>query len=436
MHGTDYLAPSEGAIRSRCRLPGGSFTEFPRADTEGSIGDRFAAQVRRFPDRLAIRTRDADITYAELGRAAARIADALRRPDAAGPVALVLETADAFIVASLGAALAGAIQVPMDGAFPLPRLTYMLEQSGARTILASERHVGFAREIGGPGRAVLVVESLAAHTGDGGPRAGDPGAARRPGPDTIAAIEYTSGSTGHPKGIVRSHRGVLHDVLRHTNMSRLCPEDRVMLPGRGAVHALHALLNGAAFLPAERHQDAIAGLADWLAAERVTVLRSRGVLLPGLRGIAHRLGAFPAPPADRALRRAGVRARRRSLPQALLDGLPARQHTRHQRVRRLRASLRGPPAARCPAASSPVATPRQDVEVLLLDEDGRPTGEDAGEIAIRSRYGAVGYWQMPELTGPRFRPGGGGGRRVYRTGDVGRIDPTAACTTSAGATCR
>ena len=46
-----------------------------------------------------------------------------------------------------------------------------------------------------------------------------------------------------------------------------------MLPGRGAVHALHALLNGAAFLPAERHQDAIAGLADRLAAERVTVLR-------------------------------------------------------------------------------------------------------------------------------------------------------------------
>ena len=182
MHGTDYLAPSEGAIRSRCRLPGGSFTEFPRADTEGSIGDRFAAQVRRFPDRLAIRTRDADITYAELGRAAARIADALRRPDAAGPVALVLETADAFIVASLGAALAGAIQVPMDGAFPLPRLTYMLEQSGARTILASERHAGFAREIGGPGRAVLVMESLAAHTGDGGPRAGDPGPPGASGP--------------------------------------------------------------------------------------------------------------------------------------------------------------------------------------------------------------------------------------------------------------
>ena len=81
------------------------------------------------------------------------------------------------------------------------------------------------------------------------------------------------------------------------------------------------------------------------------------------------------------------------------------------------------PGSALPGGVVPAGYPAQDVEVLLLDEDGRPTGEDAGEIALRSRYGAVGYWQMPELTAALFGPAKADGRRVYRTGDVGRIDP-------------
>jgi acyl-coenzyme A synthetase/AMP-(fatty) acid ligase len=419
MHAIDDLARADRSIRSRCHLPGGSFTEFPRGDAEGSIGDRFAAQVRRFPDRLAVRTPDARLTYADLDHAAARVAAALRRP-AAGPVALVLDSAEAFVVASLGAAVAGAIQVPLDRAFPPPRLIHVLEQSGARTILASERHAGFAREIGGPGCAVLVMESLAAHAGDDGPAAGDPGAVPRPGPDTIAAIEYTSGSTGQPKGIVRSHRGVLHDVLRHTNMSRLCPEDRLMLPGRGAVHAFHALLNGAAFLPAERHHDAIAGLADWLAAERVTVLRCA---VSYFRAFAGALTGAERFPHLRLIELYGEPVYERDV-----DLYRKHFSTDCLLVSTLGTSEFGDFAhhfvdrgSALPGGVVPAGYPAQDVEVLLLDEDGRPTREDAGEIALRSRYGAVGYWQMPELTAALFGPAEADGRRVYRTGDVGRI---------------
>ena len=66
-----------------------------------------------------------------------------------------------------------------------------------------------------------------------------------------------------------------------------------------------------------------------------------------------------------------------------------------------------------------------DKELLLLDENGRPVGvNEVGEIAVRSRYVAVGYWQRPDLTEAKFssspeHPD----ERTYRTGDLGRMLP-------------
>ena len=72
----------------------------------------------------------------------------------------------------------------------------------------------------------------------------------------------------------------------------------------------------------------------------------------------------------------------------------------------------------------PAGYPAQDIELLLLDDDGRhaPAGEP-GEIAIRGRYGAIGYWQRPDLTAAQFGPVDADGRRIYRTGDLGRLAP-------------
>jgi aryl carrier-like protein len=64
------------------------------------------------------------------------------------------------------------------------------------------------------------------------------------------------------------------------------------------------------------------------------------------------------------------------------------------------------------------------MEVLLLDDEGgvTPPG-DIGEIAVMSRYLAVGYWQEPALTAEAFRPAFDDPEaRIYRTGDLGRFD--------------
>ena len=71
----------------------------------------------------------------------------------------------------------------------------------------------------------------------------------------------------------------------------------------------------------------------------------------------------------------------------------------------------------------PVGYPLPDTEILLLDEAGNEA-EIYGEIAIRSPYLAIGYWQKPELTKAVFLPETeGGNRRIYRSGDLGRLLP-------------
>ncbi|MGH8059782.1 MAG: non-ribosomal peptide synthetase, partial [Candidatus Entotheonellia bacterium] len=73
----------------------------------------------------------------------------------------------------------------------------------------------------------------------------------------------------------------------------------------------------------------------------------------------------------------------------------------------------------------PVGYPVEDVEVLLLDPQGRDVGfHQIGEIAVKSRYLSPGYWKRPDLTRAKFLSGpGGGDERVYLTGDLGRMLP-------------
>src|SRR5262249_14451626 len=65
------------------------------------------------------------------------------------------------------------------------------------------------------------------------------------------------------------------------------------------------------------------------------------------------------------------------------------------------------------------------MEVLLLDDDGRPVGFDqVGEIVIKSRFLPIGYWRRPDLTAAAFLPAPDDpGARLYRTGDLGRMLP-------------
>ena len=71
----------------------------------------------------------------------------------------------------------------------------------------------------------------------------------------------------------------------------------------------------------------------------------------------------------------------------------------------------------------PVGYPVEDMEVSLIDEEGKKVGFNrVGEIAVKSRYLSPGYWRMADLTRTKFLPDpNGGDKRIYLTGDLGVV---------------
>ena len=112
-----------------------------------SIPERFEDIVRRYPDRLAVKAAGQELTYAQLNRAANRIAWAIceRRGEAKESVALLFDHGIEVIAALLGALKAGKFYVVLEHSNPLQRLGHILEESESALLLTSKQHLSLAR---------------------------------------------------------------------------------------------------------------------------------------------------------------------------------------------------------------------------------------------------------------------------------------------------
>ncbi|WP_427164365.1 amino acid adenylation domain-containing protein [Streptomyces sp. C1-1] len=199
----DILEPAE-----RDWLLGG-FDE-PSTEAPGTtITGRVEAQVARTPDALAVVAGGESLTYAELDARAERLAVELARRGV-GPetvVGLVLPRTATAAVALLGVLKAGGAYLPVDPAFAAARLPHILP--GARPHLVvvdtDTRDVVPATDI-----PVLVLDDIDL---DAPAREGtESGARPEAGPDNLAYVVYTSGSTGVPKGVSVTHATVVNAV--------------------------------------------------------------------------------------------------------------------------------------------------------------------------------------------------------------------------------
>ncbi|MGH7834654.1 MAG: AMP-binding protein [Candidatus Binatia bacterium] len=156
------LPPEQQAIRARCVHPTGTFVEFKKAEIEQSIPDRFEQIVRKYPNRLAVKTADCALTYEELNKTSNRIARAIlsRCRQGAEPIALLLEQGAAVIAAILGALKAGKTYVPLDPSYPYARIAYMLADSQAALIVTNNRQLPLAPAVAGNPRLLLDIDTL------------------------------------------------------------------------------------------------------------------------------------------------------------------------------------------------------------------------------------------------------------------------------------
>src|SRR3990172_3079916 len=221
---TPYLPPEQQAIRAKCFHPSGSFVEFDKEEVEQSIPDRFEQMVRRYPERIAVKTKNYTLTYAELNRMANRVARAIlaRRGEGEEPIALLLEHDAPMVAAILGTLKAGKIFVPLDPTYPQAGLNYLFEDSQAALIVTDNKNLLVAEGLARSVRQLINIDELDSSLSD--ENIGLPLS-----PDTLAYILYTSGSTAQAKGVLQNHRNTLHTIMNYTNGFRICVYDRLTL---------------------------------------------------------------------------------------------------------------------------------------------------------------------------------------------------------------
>ena len=420
------LPPEQEGITAKSFHPSDAFVEFPIEDVESSIPERFEKIVEMYPDRLAVKTDDRRSTYDQLNRAANRVTDAIWEQCDAGndPVAILLTNTSDTIAAILGVLKAGKIYLPLDLTLPSSRLRYLIEDARTRLLITDMQSAAAVQQLLlGKTIPTLIMDNFL----DGSQPAKNP---KLPiVPDRLAALLYTSGSTGTPKGVVHSHRSLLHLVMRYANGCRVSITDRIALLRTltvigGTSHTLGALLNGASLFPFDLKREGIMNLISWLRSHEVTMcsfgpklLRSIGEIvgeaepLSCLRRVT--LSGEPVYKADIDLCR-----RLFSSDCVLINSLGATEAP---------VSMQYSVGQHEGVAGElvPIGYPTQDFKVTLRGENGEIAGDGAvGEIALQSRYLAIGYWGNAKLTQAKFLPVSDDREaRTYLTGDLGRYLP-------------
>lgn len=393
----DVLLPEEARQR------GGPTVTAP---VTGGFTDRFAAVAAVHPDAVALSWPGGKLTYRQLDEtvdgAAAALAE--RGVSAETPVAIRLSRGPDYVVWMLAVLRAGGVCVPLDNDMPVERVRSILGQTGA------------------------------AMTIEGGPPAAAPTAGfRRPlvHPDQSAYLVFTSGTTGEPKGVVATHRGLLAYADDHVEKvlrpaaARLGRSLRIAHAWSFAFDAawqpLAALLDGHEVHIIDEHdrRDAMA-LTAAIDANRIDMIDTT----PSMFGQLRACGLLDEVPLA-VLALGG---------EAVGPGLWADIAEVSSRTGMTALNCYGPTETTVESVVADftdhhrpmIGRPTRTVTALVLDSRLRPTPDGVvGELYLAGEQVTRGYLDRPAETAIRYVAAPGGGR-MYRTGDLVRRHPDGA----------
>ncbi|HEV2115068.1 MAG TPA: AMP-binding protein [Terriglobales bacterium] len=435
---------------------------------------RFQQAAERWPQAIALemqrRDRLEQVTYAELQQAAASIAGWLR-DSGYGPgarIAFLAGNSPRWVAAYLGTLAASCIAVPLDTAFHPEQVVKLLRDSGSSLLFTDSQHLPTARlaahdhklelallEGSEPGSSVgaqaahavpHLDEILAAGRRDFAPFAS--------GPESTAAILYTSGTTADPKGVMLTQANLMGELDGALGIFKVGPGDAIL----GVLPLFHALAQMANLLVPLAVGARVVYLETLNTTELLRALRERDITLfccvpqffylihermlkeVGQRGVVARVAfrallklcragrALGANPGKLIFRRVHqmLGSRMRYL---ITGGSRFDAQVGHDlyalgfeilQAYGLTETTGGatctPPGNR---AIGSVGPPLPGVEIKLLDpqapEDG--SGSAIGEVAIRGPIVMQGYYNRPDATAAVLRDG------WLLTGDLGYLDP-------------
>lgn len=367
------------------------------------------AACERTPRGIAVRCRGQELTFAELEARTLALAHGLAALGAAGrTVAWVLPNVPEAIELSMALARVGAVGVPVNARLGEDERAFILRDAGAQLLVVAHDALPAARAFGARVAgldAVVAVEAL--------PHDGDPAADWAVADDRLATLMYTSGTTGVPKGVMRTHRANAWNVVDCALGSPRRPGDVELftLPafGIGLLHfALPALLGGATVV-LDREFDA-ARTWELLVDERVTRTFLAPTMVSAMLAVEdherHDLAALEQIATAYEL---SERLRLRALERFGDRFVPLYGLTEAQLTTGRVGDLSAKPGS--------VGRTMGAMRLRILGDDGAalPAGE-VGEIALEGPATMSGYHGRPEETAASLRDG------WVLTGDLGRLD--------------
>lgn len=396
----------------------------PVRGAPGNVWERFERCARGHGARVAVDDGRISWTYSDLAAKARETADAINGVIGRAPalVAVVFDLEAAGIGAMMGVIGSGHAYVGMDPKHPDAWLRGQLEKLGVPLVVTSPDLAARCRAFAPSGVAVLEFDATAPPSGDGVPCEGGL-------PSDPACVISTSGSTGEPKGAIKTNAALLLSARHYIAGGNTTPDDRFLLLAPVGFMAsippiLCSLLNGAALFPFDVTARGLGALAPWIEERGITVYHSVPTLLRRLAQSNPRRACLRS---VRLVRLAGetIRASDIRLARGLFPGPVSLHLLMGAAETSLIAEHTIGPGDHVPDGIVPMGRPATGVTVRLVTDDGRDAAPgEQGRMHVRGATISPGYWRNPEATRASFSSEPGvPGEWTYRTSDICRWRP-------------
>jgi acyl-CoA ligase (AMP-forming) (exosortase A-associated) len=379
------------------------------------LHELLAGQAATRPDAPALTFKDDTATYADLWRDVAAFGAGLARLglDRSDRVGIYLDKRIETVVSIFGTSAAGGVFVPVNPQLRARQVAYILADCDVRVLVTTTERLELLRdELAEHCPALEHVIVLGAEAPDGALAWSGVTDAPGPLPDhgvidvDMAAILYTSGSTGQPKGVVLSHRNVLVGGSSVSEYLHNDADDVILAALPLSFDAGFSQLTTAFTVGAH------VVLVNYLLAKDVVRLCAKhgvtGLTCVPPLWIQLTEQKWPEEASGRLRYFANTGGR---MPRATLDRLraifpAAKPYLMYGLTEAFRSTYLDPAEVDRRPDSIGKAIP--NAEILVVREDGSlcDPGEE-GELVHRGALVALGYWNDPERTAERFRPAPG-----------------------------
>ena len=383
----------------------------------------FEQQAQRVPEEIAVVCASEALSYVQLNRRANQLARCLRHSGAkpGNLIGVCLERSTEMPLAILAVLKAGCAYVPIDPAYPEERLVFMIRDTQLKALITNSRLLPRIPQM--PLQIICTDRDSAVIASENAENLPNTSLLDHP-----AYVIYTSGSTGNPKGVVASHRNLVHSTLARMAYYAEPASAFLLLPSFSFDSSIAGLFwtlcqGGRLVIPEEGSNQDLAYLGQLIERQSISHL----LCLPSLYRLLleHeerrlrplRVAIVAGEPCPAGL----AESHSQRAPQAsLFNEYGPTEATVWSTVYDFRFFAGG--------NTVPIGRPIANTTLYIVDRHLQPAPTGAtGELYIGGEGVSQGYLNRAELTAERFIPDPFSrepGARLYRTGDLGRYFQT------------